>query len=229
MFLTHRTERHSLRWKCTPCLTFRESAKLLFVCMKDGSLTFSSPGQLFRQMTCLLSNCQLRPRHLPLLSAWVPAVLSNKPLTLLKRWHFSSLFIKLPKEHLSWGANRRGTGEKCFSPGFPELFQASWTALVSLSNPSNIRITRFSRTGDPGRQIHPVWKLRLGRPEWLEGSESTKTVSEVLLKEYAEGKFFLITPRVRKVKELLIKYPWLTGVAPGIILHFDRPPMLENK
>ena len=122
MFLTHRTERHSLRWKCTPCLTFRGSAKLFFVCTKDGSLTFSSPGQLFRQTTCLLSNCQLRPRHLPLMSAWVPAVLSNKPLTLLKRWHFSSLFIKLPKEHLSWGANRRGTGEKCFSPGFPEPF-----------------------------------------------------------------------------------------------------------
>lgn len=162
-------------------------------------------------------------------SAWVPVVLSNKPLTLLKRWHFSSLFIKLPKEHLSWGANRRGTGEKCFSPGFPEPFLPG---LLDIScfpeqplkyQKNTIQQNRGPRKADTRCVKAWAGQTRMVRRVWIHHNCVQGIIKRICWRE-----IFLITPRVREVKEL-IKYPWLTGVAPGIILHFDRPPMLENK
>ena len=116
-------------------------------------------------------------------SAWVPAVLSNKPLTLLKRWHFSSLFIKLPKEHLSWGANRRGTGEKCFSPGFPEPYLPGLPDISCFpEQPLKYQKNMIQQNRGPQKADTCCVKAWAGRLEWLEGSESTTTVSKGLLK-----------------------------------------------
>lgn len=56
-------------------------------------------------------------------------VLSSHLLTLLKKWYFSRLFIKLPKEHLSWGANKRGTGEECIHQAANTCHPAQPTSL----------------------------------------------------------------------------------------------------
>lgn len=100
---------------------------------------------------------------------------SNKLLTLLKRWHFSSLFIKLPEEHLSWGANKRGTGEKCFSPGFPEPWNLPPRPLKHLlfpwAAPHKYQKNTIQQNGGPGRQIHAAWMFRPGSLKWLDVSE----------------------------------------------------------
>lgn len=123
LLFTNRTERHSQRLKCTqkPRATFRRSATpFFFVCMKDGTLKFSRTGQRWDKWPASCQIASSGPGCHCTWSAWRPAFLSNKLLTLLKRWHFSSLFIKLPKEHLSWGANKRGIGEEWFSPCLSE-------------------------------------------------------------------------------------------------------------
>lgn len=160
-------------------------------------------------------------------SAWVPAGLSNKPLTRLKRWHFSSLFIKPPKEHLSWGANRRGTGEKCFSPGFPEPYILDISCFPE--QPLKYQKNTIQQNRGPWKADTRCVKAWARQTGMFRRVRIHHNCVQGIIKIICWREIFLITARVQEVKELLIKYPWLTGVAPGIILHFDRLPMLENK
>lgn len=218
MLLTHRTERHSWRRKCTqkPLFDFQRISRVF----------------CFRFVLFFLSAWKMVPWHFPVLAnssdkqpavvksptqaqgtscpwcAWLPAVLCNKPLTLLKRWHFSSLFIKRPKEYSSWCANKRGTGEKCFSPGFPE----PWNLPPSLPDtscfpeqPHKYQKNTIQQNRGPGRRTHAVWTLRPGSLWWLDVSESATTVSKGLLKEYAEGKFFWLQQESKRLRNCWVK------------------------
>lgn len=131
MLFTNWSKRHSWRLKFTQkqhVWLSEDQPCHFYVCTKDGNSKFSELGQLCKQMTCMLSNHQLRPRGYSLCLAHpTPSSPLQQACHTSERWHFSSLFIKLPKEHLSWGANKTGTGEKCFAPHFPEF----WTCLLN--------------------------------------------------------------------------------------------------
>lgn len=85
-------------------------------------------------------------------ASWLPASLSNKRLTLLKRWHFSSLFINCQRNIYHEVQTKEALERDVFLWAFQNwkhTSQTSPTPPVSWLSPSAISRVPFSRTGAP--------------------------------------------------------------------------------